>query len=382
MLDDNRRTFLKLAGSAGAMGITGLAGCTGSGNGSKDTTTKNTGDSSGDSGGETTTNETTTQSPKEIGMVYALGGLGDKSFNDMANQGIKKAKKDFGIDFSNGQPSGPSDFSTYQRRFAQSKNPNYDLICCIGFAQASALKKTSKSFPNQDFMIVDSVIDADNVASYVFKEQEGSFQVGYLAGLLTTMDYSEGAGSTNGDKVVGFVGGKKVPLIEKFQAGYMAGVKHADSDIEVLSTYANSWSDPAKGKEIALSMYDKGADIVYHAAGGTGIGVFKAAQQRGRYAIGVDSDQSKSAPKYSDVILASMVKRTDSAVYRSVKNVDDGDYKGGSTVALGLEKNGVEAVIGQDFDGKIPDAVTKKLETSRQAIVDGKLDVPTKPANV
>ncbi|MFB6152726.1 MAG: BMP family protein [Halodesulfurarchaeum sp.] len=352
----DRRTLLKLAGT-GTVGLT--AGCLGGGGGG---------------GGSDTVH---------VGMVYALGGLGDKSFNDMAHKGIKKAAREYdNLEFKNAEPSGPSDFKTLQRKFAQSTNPEYDLVVCIGFAQTSALKETSKQFPDQKFMIVDSVVGRDNVASYVFKEHQGSFQVGHLAGLLTGMEFSAGAGSTNPEQKVGFVGGKKIPLIKKFQAGYMAGAKYAKQSTAIPSAYAGSWSDPAKGKAIATSEYDEGADIIYHAAGGTGIGVFRAAQQRGRYAIGVDADQSRSAPEFKDVILASMVKHVDTAVYTAAGNVVQGKFQGGSVNSLGLAKNGVEAVLGQQLGPKIPKEVTSALESSKQAIVNGEISVPKKPKNV
>ena len=358
MTQNNRREFLKVAGGAGLVGATGLAGCLGS--------------LGGGSGGDTT----------NVGMVYALGGLGDKSFNDMAHKGIKAAKEEMNIDFKGTEPGGPDDFKTLQRQFAQSTSPEYDLVTCVGYAQASALEENAKSFSDQKFTIIDSVLENDNVSSITFKEHQGSFQVGYMAGLLSAMDFSEGAGETNGDKVVGFVGGMETSLIKKFEAGYKAGVLHADDSYEVRSAYAGTWSDPAKGKEIALSMYDEGADVVYHAAGGTGTGVFKAAAERGRYAIGVDSDQSRSAPKYADVIVASMVKHVDLAVQNTVKNVVNDEFKGGEVTSLGLNKEGVEAVVGRNFQDKIPSDVTSKLEESRKAIVNGDISVPQKPKDV
>ncbi|WP_458206341.1 BMP family lipoprotein [Haladaptatus sp. NG-SE-30] len=353
-IDKQRRRLVK---TGGALGIGGLAGCLSGVPGS---------------GGDKT----------NVGMVYALGGKGDNSFNDMAFKGAQKAKNEMSVSLSEVEPEDASQFQTLQRKFASSKSPNYDLICCIGFVQTDALKKTAKNFPKQNFMLVDSAVEKDNVANYVFKEQQGSFQVGHLAGLLTTSDFSEGGGSTNGDKVVGFVGGKKNPLIKKFEAGFMAGAKHADSSIKIKSAYAGSWSDIQRGKEIALSMYDEGADVVYHAAGGTGNGVFKAAKQKKRYAIGVDSDQSKSAKSYADWIVASMVKHVDTAVYNSVKNVANDSFEGGQTHALGLQKDGVEAVIGQSFKGKLPKEITSKLEESKKAITNGDISVPTDPKNV
>ena len=367
-------------GSAGALGVT-LAGCMGGDGGSEgqDTTT----DDETDGGNETDTDTTTEESdPLNVGMVYALGGLGDNSFNDMAHQGVQDAADEFGIKFQNAEPGSPSEVSTLQTKFARDNDPNYDLICCIGFLQADSLGQNAQQFPDQKFMVVDTTVDAGNVASYVFKEQEGSFQVGHMAGLLTETDFSAGAGETNDDTVVGFVGGKENPLIKKFEAGYTAGVKHANEDIEVRTAYAGSWSDSAKGQEIALSMYNEGADIVYHAAGGTGTGVFKAAQEQGRFAIGVDADQSKSLAKYDDVILASMVKRVDEAVYRSIENVKNGEFAGGSNKTLGLEKDGVAAVYGNNIGSEIPDDVKSAVEDSRKAIIAGDISVPTDPDNV
>ena len=358
-MPSNRRKFL--AGAAG-IGVASTAGCLSS--------------LGGGSGSDGT----------NVGVVYALGGLGDKAFNDMAKQGIDQAIEEHDINYQGAEPSGNSEFPTLQKKFADSNNPNYDLICTIGFAQAEALTENADQYSDQQFMIVDSVVDKDNVASYVFKEQLGSFQVGHLAGLLTQRDFSTGGdgmtdASTNTDAAtVGFVGGKENSLIKKFEAGFIAGAKHA-GDVEVRSAYAGSWSDPAKGKEIALSMYDNGADVVYHAAGGTGTGVFGAAQERGRYAIGVDSDQSKSAKEYKDVILASMVKHVDTAVRTSVENVVNDEHAGGEVSALGLEKGGVEAVLGQELGSKIPSEVKSALEESKSGIVDGDISVPTDPEN-
>ncbi|RYJ13598.1 BMP family ABC transporter substrate-binding protein [Halogeometricum borinquense] len=371
----DRRKFLKATGVAG---IAGLAGCSGGPTGGDSTATETDTEADTTESGETTQETTEESGPAEnIGMVYALGGLGDKSFNDAAKRGIERAKSELGIEYNEAQPSAAEEFPTFQRRFAQSANPDYDLICCIGFAQKSALKQTSKNFPDQKFMLVDDQIDRDNVASYTFKEHEGSFLVGHLAGLLTTQQFEAGAGSTSGNsKKVGFVGGREAPLIKKFQAGFEAGAKHADEELTVSTAYAGSFSDSAKGKEIATSMYEDGADIVYHAAGGTGLGVFQAAQEQGKFAIGVDSDQSKTDPNYANVILASMVKRVETAVHTSVENITEDEYNGGEKTTLGLEKNGIECVYGQEIGGGIPEDVKTAVSESRQAIIDGDISVP------
>jgi basic membrane protein A len=316
-------------------------------------------------------------------MVYATGGLGDGSFNDQAQQGIQQAESDFGISFGEAQPSAVSEFKNFQQQFARSTDPTYELICCIGFLQASALSENAPDFPDQNFMIVDSVVEADNVASYVFAEEEGSYLVGQLAGMLTTRDFSAGAGSTAADSAsVGFVGGVESPLIRKFQAGYEAGVKAADDGIEVQTSYVGDFNAPTAGREAARAMYESGADIVYHAAGNTGTGVFQAAQDLDRFAIGVDRDQSVTKESFADVILASMVKRVDTAVYNAVEAVVNDEFEGGTTTALGLDDDGVGIVYGQQLGSEIPGEVEEAIAQSRQSIIDGDISVPTDPENV
>ena len=349
-----RREILK---GAGASGLVLTAGCLES----------STGD--GDDGGSTT----------HVGIVFALGGLGDNGFNDTANRGVEKAADEFDIEFNRAQPEKATQFKTNQQRFSESNSPDYDIICCIGFLQQSALKETSENFTDQKFMLVDSVVERDNVANYIFKEHEGSFQVGHIAGLLTQQDFSAGAGETKSNKTkVGFVGGKESPLIRKFEAGYKAGVKHASSDIEITSNYVGSFTDPVAGKEAAISMYDNGADIIYPAAGNSSSGVYKAAQERGRFTIGVDSDVSKSQPKFSDVTLASMVKRVDTATFNAIKSVKNDTFEG-KTNSLGLEKNGISAVWGTDLESEIPDDVKSGIEDSRKKIINDDISVPKEP---
>ncbi|RDI70567.1 BMP family lipoprotein [Halopelagius longus] len=374
----DRRTFIKATGLAGAVG---LAGCTGgpSGDGGTETT-----GSSGE-GGESETQQTTGASEPEahVGVVYATGGLGDGSFNDQAQQGIQQAADEYGVAYNEAQPDEVSQFQNFQQQFASSTNPNYDLVACIGYLQADSLSQTAQSYPDQEFMIVDSTVDADNVASYVFKEHQGSFLAGQMAGLLTTQEFSAGDGQTNPDqKTVGFVGGVEGGLIAKFEAGFKAGVKNADDSVEVQSTYVGSFNDPSAGKEAALSMYNSGADIVYHAAGNTGTGVFQAAKEQGAFAIGVDRDQSLTKPSFAGVILGSMVKRVDTAVYNAVESVVNGEFEGGSTVTLGLEQDGVALVYGDSLGSEIPSDVKDSVSSVREEIISGSISVPTDPSEV
>jgi len=389
-MDDggSRRRFLRTIGVVGALG---LAGCTtnggsdsGGSGGSGGSESNGSGGGSGGSNGSGSGNESggsgSGSSDVHVGMVYALGGLGDKSFNDAAHRGVQRAADELGVQFTEAQPGSESEFGTFQRRFAQSTNPVYDLICAIGFLQKGAVEESASNFPDQNFMIVDEQVDSENVASYLFREEQGSFQVGHLAGLMTTRNFSAGAGQTNPDgATVGFVGGVDSPLIRKFQAGYEAGVDYANENADVLTAYVGSFSDPAAGKEAAISMYDNGADIVYHASGATGAGVFQAAQQQGKYAIGVDSDQSATEPDFADVIIASMVKRVERAVFTSIDNVVGNSFNGGEVTNLGLERNGIETVYGQQLGSEIPREVKSAIEQSRQAIIDGEISVPTEP---
>ena len=370
----------------GAAGIAGLAGCTGGpdsgGSGGEES-------DDGSGGSETAETETSGEgggaegsADVNVGMVYATGGLGDGSFNDQAQTGIQRAADEFGLSFDESEPDSVSEFGTFQSQYAQSSDPDYDLVSCIGFLQADALSQTAPDYPDQDFTVVDSVVDADNVRSYTFKEHEGSYLVGQLAGLLTSRSFSAGESSTQSDSTnVGFVGGVESALIEKFEAGFTAGAKAANSDIDVQTTYTGSFSDPSAGQEAALSMFSSGADVIYHAAGNTGNGVFQAARDRGRFAIGVDRDQSVTTD-YADVILASMVKRVDTAVYTAAQATVEGSFEGGTATSLGLQEEGVAAVYGGELGAEISSEVKSEIEASRQGIVDGDISVPTDPGQV
>jgi basic membrane protein A len=399
--DVDRRTFIK---GAGVAGLAGLAGCSGGptggdggdggGGGSEDTATDTPMSGDGDDGGggdgdgggdmeETETESGGSEDPTNIGMVYATGGLGDGSFNDQAQQGAFQARDELGVQISETQPEEVAQFSTFQQQFAQSTDPTYELVCCIGFLQTDALASTAEDYPDQRFMLVDSVVESDNVANYVFSEHEGSYLVGQMAGMLTTMDFSAGAGETSPESpTVGFVGGVESDLIRKFQAGYEAGVLAANEDAEILTNYTGSFNDPAAGNTAALAMYNNGADIVYHASGNTGTGVFQAAQEQGKYAIGVDRDQSVTKESFADVILASMVKRVDTAVYNSIQALVNDEFPGGSTTALGLADDGVAAVYGQQLGSEIPQEVRDAVASSRESIIAGDISVPTDPSNV
>ncbi|XVH31065.1 BMP family lipoprotein [Haloferacaceae archaeon DSL9] len=369
----DRRTFVVGSGLAG---ITALAGCTGGpdGGGSGGGDGEN-GDDGGNDGGDGETDAS-------VAMVYAEGGLDDKSFNDAAQRGLLDAADEYNIEYNEAEPN-QGEFGQFQRQFAD--GGSYDLISCIGFVQEDPLTEVSADYPDQNFMLIDAVVEADNVANYLFEEHEGSFLVGYLAGLLTVEDFGVGEGederATNTEAAtVGFVGGEDEPLIQKFQAGFEAGVEYAaeevGQEIDVDAAYVGSFRDASAGRDVALSMYDNGADIIYHASGATGTGVFQAAQDAGHFAIGVDSDQSLSDENFADVILASMVKRVETAVYESITNVIDDEFEGGSTVTLGLEDDGVACVYGDEIGDSIPGEIKSKVDEAREAIIADEVDVP------
>ncbi|WP_172967161.1 BMP family lipoprotein [Halosegnis rubeus] len=380
-----RRQFIT---AAGVTGIAGLAGCSG-GPSSDATPTDTDGDSGDDSDGGGTETDGGANAATNVGIVYATGGLGDGSFNDQAQQGLQQAESAFDLQTNSLQPQEVSEFASLQQQFASSTDPSYDLISCIGFLQADALGGTATQYPDQDFQIVDSVPtndddeQYDNVASYTFREHEGSYLAGTMAGLLTLDSFSAGAGETGSDSTnLGFVGGVESSLIQKFEAGFMAGANAVNTDIDVQTNYTGSFNDPSAGREAASSMYSSGSDIVFHAAGNTGTGVFQAAQEAGKFAIGVDRDQSVTRESYADVILASMVKRVDTAVYSAVEAKVNDSFETGSTTTLGLDDNGVELVLGQQLGGELPDSIVTEVESTRQSIIDGEIDVPSDPSNV
>ncbi len=259
-------------------------------------------------------------------VAYDMGGRNDKSFNEGAFNGAEKFKADTGIAFQDFEIQNDGQREQALRKFAER---GFSPIVAVGYSYEQALKKVAAEFPQTHFAIIDMVVDAPNVASIVFKEQEGSYLVGVLAALASKTDK------------VGFVGGMDIPLIRRFACGYVGGVKATKSGAEVFQnmtgTTHEAWSDPAKGGELAKSQFDRGADVVYHAAGGTGIGVLQAAADAGKLGIGVDSNQNMLHP---GKVLTSMLKRVDVATYNVFKAGKDGTFKPGVTV-LGLAEGGV-----------------------------------------
>jgi basic membrane protein A len=306
-------------------------------------------------------------STTKVGVVFDVGGLGDKSFNDAANRGMVKAKAELGVQTQYIEPGDGSDReSAIRQRAAAGDN----LVIGVGFIFSDDITKLATQFPDQKFACIDYTLPQGvdktppNLAGLRFREHEGSFLVGAIAGRVTKT------------KKLGFVGGMKIPLIRKFEAGYEAGVKHVCPDCTVLSAYAGTepkaFADPTKGKELALAQYARGVDIVYHASGKTGDGVFDAAKEQKKFAIGVDSDQFHVAPC---CVLTSMIKKVDVAVFDAIKQVVDNKFASG-VHEFGLAENGVGFVYDDNNKAFIPQAVVDEVNGLAKQIIAGTIKVP------
>ena len=293
-------------------------------------------------------------------IVYDLGGKFDKSFNEGVADGAAKFKKDTGIDFRDFEIQNDAQREQALRRFARD---GYSPIIAVGFSQESAVEKVAPEFPNTQFAIIDSVVDKPNVRSILFKEHEGSFLVGLMA-----------AQASKTGKI-GFVGGMDIPLIRKFACGYVEGAKYAKPSIEVYQnmtgTTGAAWNDPVKGGELAKSQMDRGADVVYHAAGGTGVGVLRAVADAGKLGIGVDSNQDGMFPGH---VLTSMLKRVDVATYNTFTDAKNGAWTPGIYV-LGPKENGVGYALDDNNKSLVSSDMKAAADKASQDIVAGTIKV-------
>jgi basic membrane protein A len=296
----------------------------------------------------------------KVGVVLDKGGKDDKSFNTAAVRGSAQAAKDLGVEVKQVESPDDAAFEPALRTFAER---GYPLVIAIGFSQADAVRKVAPQFPKTHFALVDSIVEGANVASLMFAEHEGSYLVGYLAGLAT---------KTN---KIGFIGGMDIALIRRFETGYEAGVKAANPKAEVIVNYvginSTAWANPTRGKELALAQFGRGVDVSFHAAGASGMGVFDAAEERKAFVIGVDSNQNGVKPGR---VLTSMMKRVDSAVYDIIKSEVDGKFVAG-TRYFGLKDKGVDYAV-DDNNAKLIEPYKTKLEEMREKIIKGQIKVP------
>ena len=306
------------------------------------------------------------EAPIHVGLVFDVGGRGDKSFNDSAYTGLLRAERELGASFEYHEPGEGSDREAALRLMATG---DADLVFGVGFLFTDDVVTVSREFPEKRFACIDYAVKDDeplpaNLAGIKFREEEASF----LAGALAAMR------STSG--VVGFIGGMEGALIKKFEAGYRAGAMHVNPDVRVLVHYAGvtdvAFKNPGMGKELAIAQYDAGADVIFHASGATGLGVFEAALQRDRLAIGVDSDQWKEAPGH---VLTSVLKRVDVVVFEVVRRTLAGDFPQGIQV-LGLAEGAVGIVIDENNRQWIGSETEARLRGLERQIVEGSIRVP------
>ena len=291
----------------------------------------------------------------EPAVIYDMGGKFDKSFNEAAYNGAERWKKETGKPYLDFEISNEAQRDQAMRRMAdKGANP----IIGVGFAQGSTVEKVAKDYPKLQFALIDSVVKLPNVESVVFKEQEGSFLVGMLAAMA----------SKTGK--VGFIGGMDIPLIRRFQCGYEQGARYANPKVEITAnmtgTTPAAWNDPTRGGELAKAQFAKGVDVVFAAAGGTGVGIYQATKDAGKLAIGVDSNQNHLHP---GTMLTSMVKRVDVAVYNLAKKTTPG------VSALGLKEGGVDYALDQHNEKLISADMKKKVDAAKADIIAGKIQV-------
>ena len=308
----------------------------------------------------------------KIGLAYDIGGRGDKSFNDSAAAGLDAAKQKYNLaasDVKELEAAQGEAEADKESRLTQLADNGFTSIIAVGFAYADAIKAVVPKYPNVKFAIIDdNSVQAPNLADLTFAEEQGSFLVGVIAALKSTKHH------------VGFIGGVNVALIQKFQAGFDAGAKAADSSVKLEDKYLTQppdfggFNDPTKGETAANGIYDAGADVIFAAAGGSGSGVFKAAKAKGALAIGTDSDQYQTAASdVKDVVISSMLKRVDVAVGKFIDSVKDGTFKAGNTI-FDLKAGGVDY---STSGGKIDD-IKAKVDDFKSKIIDGTITVPTK----
>lgn len=315
----------------------------------------------------------TTKSTIKAAMVTDIGGLGDKSFNDLAAAGLAKAKTDLGVDYKVLESKEAAD---YEPNLTQLATAGYNPIFAVGFLMQDTVSKVSTAYPDVTFGGIDQFFDPtiSNVVGLNFKEQEAAYLAGYLAALLTTMPTVDPR--INDKKLIGFVGGMPIPAVNRFQAGYVAGAKAADPTVQVKSIFTGSFTDQQKGLEAGKALIEQGCDIVFAAAGQTGLGTAKACQDSKALFIGVDADQFNTIPGIGDTIITSAVKKVDVAVFDTIKKATEGTLKGGLNAVYGLKDGGVDLAPYHDWDSKVPADVKSKVDAAKQSVIDGSVTVP------
>jgi basic membrane protein A len=313
-------------------------------------------------------------------VLYVNGTLGDKSFFDSANRGLTQAAEEFG--FVTKTIEGTYEQANWEPDITQLAEGEWDIVIAGTWQTVEYLQKLAPKHPEKVFITYDTAVDyslegMDNVYSILYAQNEGSFLVGALAALVTSSDMPK----ANPEKVVGFLGGMDIPVINDFKVGYVQGAKYIDPDVEVLVSYAGLFNDPGKGKELVLAQYEQGADIAFNVAGETGIGLLDAAKDKDRYAIGVDSDQyflyKDTDPAKSANIVTSMMKNVDQSIYRALKMYVDGNLPVGKAETLGIAEGAIGVADNENYRKLIPDEFRDKIKELEEKIVSGEITVDT-----
>ncbi len=297
----------------------------------------------------------------KVGLVLDRGGKDDKSFNSSAYEGAMEAKRKLGVYVKYVEATDDNAFEPSLRAFAQR---DFDLIIGIGFAQKEPIKKVAGQFPKKHFAIIDANVEAPNIESLIFEEHEGAYLVGAIAAL------------TSKTGTIGFVGGMDIPLIRRFAMGYTAGAKTVNPQVKVLDNYvgvtSEAWNNPPKGKELALAQYEGGADIIFAAAGASGLGVFDAAEDKKKFAIGVDANQDWTKP---GLILTSMLKRVDEAIFSAIEAAKVGKFQNG-VKRFGLSNKGIGYSVDKYNEKILTPEVRQRADALKAEIIAGKIVVP------
>lgn len=309
-------------------------------------------------------------------VVTLPGMLGDKSYNDSCKAGIDRAMADFGVDVKVLEAASPADF---EPNIIAAATGGYDLVIILSGQQKESAMKVIPEYPDQKFATIDFVVEGNpaNVYSSFFAVNEGSFLAGAAAAMFTTKTEIEGV---NPEHTIGWIAGKETPLINDFYVGFEQGAKYIDPEVQILKAYAGTFTDPLKGKELALSQYEQGADIIMNVASGTGIGILETAAEQNKYAIGVDLDQDDLQPGH---ILTSMIKNVDAAAYLFIQSMVEDTYKGGDSLFFDLSTGAVSltdfSVMKEALGDKFPQDIVDKTNELKEEIVSGNIVVDEFP---
>jgi len=327
--------------------------------------------STDDSDTDTTTEEPLTD--VKAAMVTDVGGLGDKSFNDLAYAGLQMAEEEYGVEI---KVLESNEIADYEPNIEQLANAGYDVLFTVGFLMTDTTDKMAPTYPDNYFGGIDqfSEAPADNQVGLLFKENEASYLAGILAGELTMMP--EVHDSLNDANTIAFIGGMDIPPVEKFEVGFIAGARSVNPDVEVIILYIGAFDDQAKGKELALTAIDQGADVVFAAAGQGGLGAITACNEKDALFIGVDADQFETVDEAADVILTSAIKRVDQAVFLTIQDVIEDNFTGAQNLEFGLAEDGVGLAPYHNFEDVIPQEVKDTIDEAAAAVAAGEVTVP------